>query len=129
MEKQEQDQYPQSETVYTVQYQEHRKPDIWWDARAQATSDLDEALALKAALENGTERPRGNPRASVAKARVAMAHTTTSIIIGEGAPGPDPAAVNERGETFEEAWARYFAQHPHVLASWNHQNGRWPEGN
>lgn len=30
-------------------------------------------------------------------------------------------------ETFEEAWARHFAEHPEVLASWRHQNGYWPQ--
>lgn len=34
---------------------------------------------------------------------------------------------NGRGETFEEAWARWFKDHPEVRASWSHQNGYWPE--
>ncbi|MDQ1041544.1 hypothetical protein QFZ75_008046 [Streptomyces sp. V3I8] len=33
---------------------------------------------------------------------------------------------NRRGETFEEAWARWFAENPKVLASYNHQSGYWP---
>lgn len=27
---------------------------------------------------------------------------------------------------FEEAWKRYFVNHPEVVASWGHQNGRMP---
>ena len=38
----------------------------------------------------------------------------------------EPADV-DRPLTFEQAWAEYFARHPRVLASWNHQNGYWPE--
>lgn len=30
------------------------------------------------------------------------------------------------GMTRDEAWAVWFAEHPEVLASWGHQNGRWP---
>jgi hypothetical protein len=30
--------------------------------------------------------------------------------------------------TKEEAWELYFAEHPEILASWAHQNGRWPPG-
>lgn len=33
---------------------------------------------------------------------------------------------NDRGKTFEEAWARWFRDNPDVQASWAHQNGRWP---
>lgn len=29
-------------------------------------------------------------------------------------------------KTFEEAWELFFANHPEVLASWGHQNGRMP---
>lgn len=35
--------------------------------------------------------------------------------------------MNERGESFAEAWERYFAEHPRVLAAWGYHNGRWPE--
>jgi hypothetical protein len=31
-------------------------------------------------------------------------------------------------DTREEAWDKYFAANPEVLACWGHQNGRWPHG-
>jgi hypothetical protein len=31
-------------------------------------------------------------------------------------------------DTLEEAWDKYFAAHPEVLANWGHQRGRWPYG-
>jgi len=33
---------------------------------------------------------------------------------------------DDREEKRQEAWDAYFQQRPHVLASWGHQNGRWP---
>lgn len=27
----------------------------------------------------------------------------------------------------QAAWQVYFGNHPEVLASWGHQNGRWPD--
>lgn len=37
--------------------------------------------------------------------------------------------AHDRGsEEFDSAWAEYFAAHPEILASWNHQNGYWPPG-
>ena len=38
-----------------------------------------------------------------------------------------PKGTNEYDETFEQAWARYRANHPDVAASWGQQNGRWPK--
>ncbi|QDN94977.1 hypothetical protein FNV58_01195 (plasmid) [Streptomyces sp. RLB1-9] len=37
-----------------------------------------------------------------------------------------PDLSTDRG--FNDAWAEYFAAHPEVLASWAHQNDRWPPG-
>ncbi|MCX4799602.1 hypothetical protein OG497_37745 [Streptomyces sp. NBC_01242] len=39
----------------------------------------------------------------------------------------EPKEVRQ-GETFEEAWERYFDAHPEILASWRHQNAYWPMG-
>lgn len=37
--------------------------------------------------------------------------------------------IRDRGaEAFNDAWAEYFAKHPEILASWGHQNDRWPPG-
>jgi hypothetical protein len=33
--------------------------------------------------------------------------------------------TNEYGQTWQQAWDLYFVNHPEVLASWGHQNGRW----
>ena len=32
--------------------------------------------------------------------------------------------MNEYGQTRQQAWDMYFTNHPTVLASWGHQNGR-----
>lgn len=49
-------------------------------------------------------------------------------------PGWDGRAQMERDEGLDpygrsrtEAWARYRANHPEVLAAWGQQNGRWPK--
>lgn len=36
----------------------------------------------------------------------------------------DPDQLTE----WERAWADYFRAHPEVVASWGHQNDRWPGG-
>lgn len=36
--------------------------------------------------------------------------------------------VDRGSERFNDAWAEYFAEHPEIAASWNHQNGYWPPG-
>ena len=33
-----------------------------------------------------------------------------------------------QSDTFNDAWAAYFAAHPEVQASWSHQNDRMPPG-
>lgn len=34
--------------------------------------------------------------------------------------------VYEDGLNRDQAWSRFFRNHPNILASWGHQNGRWP---
>lgn len=37
---------------------------------------------------------------------------------------PQPESTAD--DKWQQAWSFYFEQYPHVLASWRHQNGRWP---
>ncbi|MGW9067959.1 hypothetical protein ACWGQT_00705 [Streptomyces yangpuensis] len=76
-------QYPLVKVTYVVQYQVHRQPGTWWEAQADGTTDLNEAIEFSQKLATGKASPRGNPRASVSATRIAQTTKTTVIIQGE----------------------------------------------
>ncbi|MFJ4902914.1 hypothetical protein [Streptomyces sp. NPDC088727] len=82
-------QYPLVKVRYTVQYQERRHPDVWWDTPADSTGDLAKAQEFSRRLLTGADKPRGNPKVFVAKTRIAQTVSTTTIIEGEGSPAAE----------------------------------------
>lgn len=44
-------------------------------------------------------------------------------VVGERVSEPE---IDEYGQTWTQAWDRYFNNHPETLAVWGKANGRWP---
>ncbi|MEU6362162.1 hypothetical protein [Streptomyces albidoflavus] len=69
---------PETKAAYEVHYQEHRRPE-WWTT-PEEFEGLAAAEEYAEKLETGRERPRGNPRASVARVRIVQNLTITTVI-------------------------------------------------